>query len=54
VKGGGPDKTIIRRKDGTFASVDHANHQLHILDVRSSQSQTVGNDALQWAGFRHG
>jgi hypothetical protein len=33
-------------------SVYHANHQLHIRDVRGSESQTIGSDALQWAGSR--
>ena len=37
---------------GTVAvtSVYHANHKLHILDVRGSESKTVGNNALQWSG----
>lgn len=30
--------------------MNHANHQLHILDVGGSESQTVGNDAFQWSG----
>jgi len=29
-----------------------ANQELYILDVRGSDSKTVGNDALQWAGSR--
>jgi hypothetical protein len=51
------DRPIFENRDSRIAlvygtSVYHANHQLHILDVRGSESKTVGNDALQWAGSR--
>ena len=51
------DRPIFENRDSRIAlvygtSVYHANHKLHILDVRGTQSKTVGNDALQWAGSR--
>jgi len=51
------DRPIFESHDSRIAlvygtSVYHANHQLHILDVRGNESKTVGNDALQWAGSR--
>jgi hypothetical protein len=51
------DRPIFENRDSRIAlvygtSVYHANHQLHIRDVRGSESQTVGNDALQWSGSR--
>jgi len=52
------DRPIFENRNSRTAlvyygtSVYHANHKLHILDVRGSESQTVGNDALQWSGSR--
>ena len=51
------DRPIFENRDSRIAlvygtSVYHANHKLHILDVRGSESKTVGNDTLQWAGSR--
>lgn len=51
------DRPIFENRNSRIAlvygaSVYHANHKLHILDVRGSESKTVGNDALQWPGSR--
>jgi hypothetical protein len=51
------DRPIFENRNSRIAmvygtSVYHANHKLHILDVRGSESKTVGNDALQWSGSR--
>ena len=54
------DRPIFENRDSRIAliygtSVYHADHKLHILDVCGSESKTVGNDTLQWAGSRpHG
>lgn len=29
-----------------------ANHQIHIIDTHGSETKTLGNDALNWAGSR--
>jgi hypothetical protein len=51
------DRPIFENRDSRIAlvygtSIYHANHQLHIRDVRGNESKTVGNDALQWSGSR--
>ena len=51
------DRPIFENRNSRIAlvygnSVYHANHKLPILDVGGSESKTVGNDALEWDGFR--
>ncbi|HET6424585.1 MAG TPA: glycosyl hydrolase family 28-related protein [Planctomycetaceae bacterium] len=51
------DRPIFENRNSRIAliygtSVYQSNHRVHIRDVRGSDTKTVSNDALRWAGSR--